>query len=162
MRLPIRCNHPLKKCSSGESMKMMDMRSGHDQAAMSHEMMQNVAILPPIRTWLKCIKNDESQNLRTPKKLLLSHFPEMSEHEKAAVVHEKANNGQSSVIHQQQAGKAIAARSPRINPQLQLVRPSFDAEVTGLRSRPGRFISEMNNNERVHNNNVFGFSRPHN
>jgi hypothetical protein len=29
----------------------------------------------------------------------------MSEHEKAAVVHEKANNGQSSVIHQQQAEK---------------------------------------------------------
>ena len=32
-------------------------------------------------------------------------FSEMSEHEKAAVVHEKANNGQSSVIHQQQAEK---------------------------------------------------------
>jgi hypothetical protein len=30
-------------------------------------------------------------------------FSEMSEHEKAAVVHEKANNGQSSVVHQQQA-----------------------------------------------------------
>ena len=28
---------------------------------------------------------------------------EMNEHEKAAVVHERANNGQSSVIHQQQA-----------------------------------------------------------
>jgi len=32
-------------------------------------------------------------------------FSEMDEHEKAAVVHEKANNGQSSVIHQQQAEK---------------------------------------------------------
>ncbi|ELH2049385.1 TPA: copper resistance system metallochaperone PcoE, partial [Klebsiella pneumoniae] len=32
-------------------------------------------------------------------------FSEMNEHEKAAVVHEKANNGQSSVIHQQQAEK---------------------------------------------------------
>ncbi|HIF6883701.1 TPA: copper-binding protein, partial [Klebsiella pneumoniae] len=32
-------------------------------------------------------------------------FSEMSEHEKAAVVHEKANNGQSSVIHQQQSEK---------------------------------------------------------
>ncbi|EAQ6855316.1 copper-binding protein, partial [Salmonella enterica] len=30
-------------------------------------------------------------------------FSEMNEHEKAAVMHEKANNGQSSVIHQQQA-----------------------------------------------------------
>ena len=29
----------------------------------------------------------------------------MNEHEKAAVVHEKANNGLSSVIHQQQAEK---------------------------------------------------------
>ncbi|WP_256682229.1 hypothetical protein, partial [Klebsiella grimontii] len=41
--------------------------------------------------------------------LLIRTFPkpfsEMSEHEKAAVVHEKANNGQSSVIHQQQAEK---------------------------------------------------------
>ncbi|MCK2093084.1 copper-binding protein, partial [Enterobacter hormaechei] len=32
-------------------------------------------------------------------------FSEMSEHEKAAAVHEKANNGQSSVVHQQQADK---------------------------------------------------------
>lgn len=32
-------------------------------------------------------------------------FSKMNEHEKAAVVHEKANNGQSSVIHQQQADK---------------------------------------------------------
>jgi hypothetical protein len=32
-------------------MKMMDM-SGHDQAAMSHEMMQN-GNSAPIRTWLK-------------------------------------------------------------------------------------------------------------
>ncbi|HDR2683538.1 TPA: Silver-binding protein [Enterobacter ludwigii] len=32
-------------------------------------------------------------------------FSAMNEHEKAAVVHETANNGQSSVIHQQQAEK---------------------------------------------------------
>jgi hypothetical protein len=58
-----------EKSAVQESMKMMDM-SGHDQAAMSHEMMQN--ILPPIRTWLKCIKMMKAKP-ENPK--LLSHFP---------------------------------------------------------------------------------------
>nr|QTX14265.1 Copper-binding protein PcoE [Klebsiella pneumoniae] len=38
----------------------------------------------------------------------------MNEHEKAAVVHEKANNGQSSVIHQQQAEKASQPDHPEL------------------------------------------------
>lgn len=37
---PIRCSQPLKSAVQGDSMTMMDM-SGHDQAAMTHEMMQN-------------------------------------------------------------------------------------------------------------------------
>ncbi|MBK4360603.1 copper-binding protein, partial [Enterobacter hormaechei] len=32
-------------------------------------------------------------------------YSEMNQHENAAVVHEKAKNGQASVIHQQQAEK---------------------------------------------------------
>lgn len=39
--LPTRCSHLLKKSAiQGDSMTMMDM-SSHDQAAMSHDMMQN-------------------------------------------------------------------------------------------------------------------------
>ena len=48
-------------------------------------------------------KNDERQTGATNESA--TSFSEMNEHEKAAVVHEKANNGQSSVIHQQQAEK---------------------------------------------------------
>jgi len=86
----------------GESMKMMDM-SGHDQAAMSHEMMQNgnsAAHQDMAEMHKKMMKAKPENTQETAKP-----FSEMSEHEKAAVVHEKANNGQSSVIHQQQAEK---------------------------------------------------------
>jgi hypothetical protein len=90
-----------KSAVQGDSMTMMDM-SGHDQAAMSHEMMQN-GNASAHRTWRRCIKNDERQTGATNESA--TSFSEMNEHEKAAVVHEKANNGQSSVIHQQQAEK---------------------------------------------------------
>ncbi|VEC75599.1 copper-binding protein pcoE [Raoultella ornithinolytica] len=81
---------------------MMDM-SGHDQAAMSHEMMQNgnsAAHQDMAEMHKKMMKAKPENTQKTAKP-----FSEMSEHEKAAVVHEKANNGQSSVIHQQQAEK---------------------------------------------------------
>jgi hypothetical protein len=82
--------------------EMMDM-SGHDQAAMSHEMMQNgnsAAHQDMAEMHKKMMKAKPENTQETAKP-----FSEMSEHEKAAVVHEKANNGQSSVIHQQQAEK---------------------------------------------------------
>ncbi|MEB8024728.1 copper-binding protein [Raoultella ornithinolytica] len=91
-----------KSAVQGESMKMMDM-SGHDQAAMSHEMMQNGNSaahqdMAEMHKEMMKAKPENTQETAKP-------FSEMSEHEKAAVVHEKANNGQSSVIHQQQAEK---------------------------------------------------------
>ena len=52
---PSDANHPLKKCSSGEYSEMMDMSD--DQAAITHEMMQN-GNSAAHQTWLKCIKND--------------------------------------------------------------------------------------------------------
>jgi hypothetical protein len=70
----------------------------------------------------------------------------MSEHEKAAVVHEKANNGQSSVIHQQQA-KSIAARSPRINPQLHLSDPHLTPKSLAYAPVRERFFKP---NERLY------------
>ena len=81
---------------------MMDM-SGHDQAAMSHEMIQNgnsAAHQDMAEMHKKMMKSKPAASNETAKS-----FSEMNEHEKAAVVHEKANNGQSSVIHQQQAEK---------------------------------------------------------
>ena len=83
-------------------MTMMDM-SSHDQAAMSHDMMQNgnsAAHQDMAEMHKKMMKAKPENTQETAKP-----FSEMSEHEKAAVVHEKANNGQSSVIHQQQAEK---------------------------------------------------------
>ena len=82
-------------------MTMMDM-SSHDQAAMSHDMMQN-SNSAAHRTWLKCIKMMKAKPGATNE--TAKSFSEMSEHEKAAAVHERANNGQSSVVHQQQADK---------------------------------------------------------
>jgi hypothetical protein len=81
-------------------MTMMDM-SGHDQAAMSHEMMQN-GNAAAHQDMAEMHKNDERQTGATNE--TAKSFSEMNEHEKAAVV-QKANNGQSSVIHQQQAEK---------------------------------------------------------
>ena len=88
-----------KSAVQGESMKMMDM-SGHDQAAMSHEMMHSAAHQDMAEMHKKMMKSKPAASNETAKS-----FSEMNEHEKAAVVHEKANNGQSSVIHQQQAEK---------------------------------------------------------
>ncbi len=51
---------------------MMDM-SGHDQAAMSHEMMQN-GNSAAHQDMAEMHKKMMKSNLRTPKKLL-SHFP---------------------------------------------------------------------------------------
>ncbi|POW65304.1 copper-binding protein, partial [Klebsiella pneumoniae] len=92
-----------KSAVQGDSMTMMDM-SGHDQAAMTHEMMQNGNAsahqdMAEMHKKMMKAKPENTQETAKP-------FSEMSEHEKAAVVHEKAkkaNNGQSSVIHQQQA-----------------------------------------------------------
>ena len=89
-----------KSAVQGDSMTMM---SGHDQAAMSHEMMQNgnsAAHQDMAEMHKKMMKSKPAASNETAKS-----FSEMNEHEKAAVVHEKANNGQSSVIHQQQAEK---------------------------------------------------------
>ena len=90
-----------KSAVQGDSMTMMDM-SGHDQA-MTHEMMQNgnaSAHQDMAEMHKKMMKSKPAASNETAKS-----FSEMNEHEKAAVVHEKANNGQSSVIHQQQAEK---------------------------------------------------------
>ncbi|WP_313447878.1 copper-binding protein [Atlantibacter hermannii] len=91
-----------KSAVQGDSMTMMDM-SGHDQAAMSHEMMQNgnASAHQDMAEMHKKMMNGKSGATNETAK----SFSEMNEHEKAAVVHEKANNGQSSVIHQQQAEK---------------------------------------------------------
>lgn len=91
-----------KSAVQGDSMTMMDM-SGHDQVAMTHEMMQNgnaSAHQDMAEMHKKMMKSKPAASNETAKS-----FSEMNEHEKAAVVHEKANNGQSSVIHQQQAEK---------------------------------------------------------
>ena len=86
----------------GEGMKMMDM-SNHEQAAMSHDMMQNgtSAAHQDMADMHKKMMNAKTETTGESAK----SFSKMNEHEKAAVVHEKANNGQSSVIHQQQAEK---------------------------------------------------------
>ena len=91
-----------KSAIQGDSMTMMDM-SSHDEAAMSHEMMQNgnsAAHQDMAEMHKKMMKAKPGATNETAKS-----FSEMSEHEKAAAVHEKANNGQSSVVHQQQADK---------------------------------------------------------
>ena len=91
-----------KSAIQGDSMTMMDM-SSHDQAAMSHDMMQNsnsAAHQDMAEMHKKMMKSKPAASNETAKS-----FSEMSEHEKAAAVHEKANNGQSSVVHQQQADK---------------------------------------------------------
>ncbi|MCW9216938.1 copper-binding protein, partial [Klebsiella pneumoniae] len=69
----------------------------------AHEMMQNgnsAAHQDMAEMHKKMMKSKPAASNETAKS-----FSEMNEHEKAAVVHEKANNGLSSVIHQQQAEK---------------------------------------------------------
>ncbi len=120
-----------KSAVQGESMKMMDM-SGHDQAAMSHEMMQNgnsAAHQDMAEMHKKMMKAKPENTQKTAKP-----FSEMSEHEKAAVVHEKANNGQSS----------IAARSPRINPQLHLSDPHLTPKSLAYAPVRERFFYKRN------------------
>ncbi len=66
-------------------MTMMDM-SGHDQAAMTHEMMQNgnaSAHQDMAEMHKKMMKSKPAASNETAKS-----FSEMNEHEKAAVVHE--------------------------------------------------------------------------
>ncbi|MBL5944409.1 Silver-binding protein [Enterobacter asburiae] len=71
------------------------------QAAMSHDMMQSNT-------------SNSSQSMAEMHKEMIktspcstnetaTSFSAMNEHEKAAIAHETANNGQSSVSHQQQA-----------------------------------------------------------
>lgn len=75
--------------------------NNREQAAMSHDMMQSNT-------------SDSSQGMaEMHKEMIKTHpcgtnetatsFSGMNEHEKAAIAHETANNGQSSVSHQQQA-----------------------------------------------------------
>ena len=101
-----------KSAVQGESMKMMDM-SGHDQAAMSHEMMQNgnsAAHQDMAEMHKKMMKSKPENTQETAKP-----FSEMNEHEKAAVVY--------LPLFISSRLKSIAARSPRINPQLHLSDP---------------------------------------
>lgn len=74
--------------------------NNHEQATMFHDMMQNTS--------------NSSQSMAEMHKEMLktrpcgtnetaTSFSAMNEHEKAAIAHETANNGQSSVSHQQQA-----------------------------------------------------------
>ncbi len=93
-----------KSAIQGDSMTMMDM-SGHDQAAMSHDMMQNgnaSAHQGMAEMHKKMMKGKSGATNETAKS-----FSEMNEHEKAAVVHEKANNGQSSVVHRKRAARTV-------------------------------------------------------
>ncbi|WP_410315812.1 copper-binding protein [Klebsiella pneumoniae] len=74
-----------KSAVQGDSMTMMDM-SGHDQAAMTHEMMQNgnaSAHQDMAEMHKKMMKSKPAASNETAKS-----FSEMNEHEKAAVVHE--------------------------------------------------------------------------
>jgi hypothetical protein len=75
--------------------------NNHEQAAMSHDMMQSNS-------------SNSSQSMAEMHKEMIktrpcgtnetaASFSAMNEHEKAAIAHETANNGQSSVSHQQQA-----------------------------------------------------------
>lgn len=93
---------PDKSAVQGDSMKMMDM-SNHGQSAMSHEMMQNNTSAPH-QGMAEMHKKMMKAKPRSTDQTAQS-FSEMNEHEKAAVIHEKANNGQSSVAHQQQVEK---------------------------------------------------------
>lgn len=129
-----------KSAVQGESMKMMDM-SGHDQAAMSHEMMQNgnsAAHQDMAEMHKKMMKAKPENTQKTAKP-----FSEMSEHEKAAVVHEKANNGQSPLFISNRR-KSIAARSPRINPQLHLSDPHLTPKSLAYAPVRERFFYKRN------------------
>ncbi|HDV9839828.1 TPA: Silver-binding protein [Enterobacter asburiae] len=75
--------------------------NNNEQAAMSHDMMQSNT-------------SNSSQSMAEMHKEMIktrpcgtnetaTSFSAMNEHEKAAIAHETANNGQFSVSHQQQA-----------------------------------------------------------
>lgn len=79
--------------------------NSHDQVnnaqAPAHQMMKNSTSAEQRDMTEKHEKMMKSRQGATDE--TAKSFSKMSEHEKAAVVHEKANNGQSSIIHQQQA-----------------------------------------------------------
>lgn len=130
-----------KSAIQGDSMTMMDM-SSHDQAAMSHDMMQNsnsAAHQDMAEMHKKMMKAKPGATNETAKS-----FSEMSEHEKAAAVHEKANNGQSSVVHQQQADKH-RSQITRINPQLHLLDPHLTPKSLAYAPVRERFFSHISN-----------------
>jgi len=75
--------------------------NNNEQAAMSHDMMQNnteAAHQSMADMHKEMIKNGPCSTNETA-----TSFSAMNEHEKAAIAHETANNGQSSASHQQQA-----------------------------------------------------------
>lgn len=75
--------------------------NSHEPAAMSHEMMQNNASTAN-QSMAEMHKNMINAGPCSTNETAKS-FSAMSEHEKAAAVHETVNNGQSSSGHQQQA-----------------------------------------------------------
>ncbi|STB73860.1 Probable copper-binding protein pcoE precursor [Citrobacter freundii] len=87
--------------SSAWAAETMNM---HDQVnnaqAPAHQMQSSAEKSAVQGESMKMMKSKPAASNETAKS-----FSEMNEHEKAAVMHEKANNGQSSVIHQQQAEK---------------------------------------------------------
>ena len=99
-------------------MTMMDM-SGHDQAAMSHEMMQN-GNASAHRDMAEMHKNDERQTGATNESA--TSFSEMNEHEKPLLCTRRRIMVSLPLFISSRL-KSIAARSPRINPQLHLLDP---------------------------------------
>jgi translation elongation factor P/translation initiation factor 5A len=104
-----------KSAVQGDSMTMMDM-SGHDQAAMSHEMMQN-GNASAHQAWRKCIKMMKGKSGATNE--TAKSFSEMNEHEKPLLCMRRRIMVSLPLFISSRL-KSIAARSPRINPQLHL------------------------------------------
>ncbi|WP_348957253.1 Silver-binding protein [Enterobacter cloacae complex sp. Mu1197] len=75
--------------------------TNNNEQVMSHDMMQNnteAAHQSMADMHKEMIKNGPCSTNETA-----TSFSAMNEHEKAAIAHETANNGQSSASHQQQA-----------------------------------------------------------
>ena len=89
--------------NSATTMQVRIVRWKQEGGYERYTAQQDVVASPPIVT----IAKGSKQLIRLIKHTneTAKSFSEMSEHEKAAAVHEKANNGQSSVVHQQQADK---------------------------------------------------------
>lgn len=88
----------IKSIVEEENMKMMDI-NGHDETAMSREMMQNSDSAVHQDT-IEVHKKMMNAKPRTTGETTKS-FSEMGEYEEATVAHKKANNGQFSVAYQQ-------------------------------------------------------------